>query len=110
MSTNQKSKVENISVDVVVIGAGGCGLAAATAAAEKGASVAILEKMPSPGGNSILAFGIFGAESPAQKRLEVDVPKDAAFKYAMDWAHWKINPLIERAFIEKSGDAPTSAS
>ena len=103
MDSKNKINIET-TADIIVIGAGGCGLAAAVTAAEKGANVAILEKMPSPGGNSILAFGIFGSESPTQRRLEVDVPKDAVFKYAMDWAHWKINPLIERAFIEKSGD------
>jgi flavocytochrome c len=44
-------------VDVVVVGAGGCGLAAALAAAESGATVAVLEKMDRPGGNTALSTG-----------------------------------------------------
>ena len=44
-------------VDVLVIGAGACGLAAAIAAHDAGASVAIVEKMDRPGGNSSLSTG-----------------------------------------------------
>jgi len=44
-------------VDVVVIGAGGAGLAAAIVAADAGASVIVLEKMPIVGGNTQLAAG-----------------------------------------------------
>jgi fumarate reductase flavoprotein subunit len=44
-------------LDVVVIGAGGCGLAAAIAAHDAGVSTAILEKLDRPGGNSSLSTG-----------------------------------------------------
>lgn len=43
--------------DIVVIGAGGAGLAAAIAAADLGARVIVLEKMPVVGGNTQLAAG-----------------------------------------------------
>ena len=48
--------------------------------------------------------GIFAAESPVQKRLGLDVRKDDIFKKAMDYAHWKINPRLIRALVNKSGD------
>lgn len=48
-------------VDVVVIGAGAAGFAASIAAAEKGASVVLLEKLGIIGGNSGLSGGNFGA-------------------------------------------------
>jgi fumarate reductase flavoprotein subunit len=80
------------------------GLAAAVAAAENGASVIVLEKRSALGGNSALAFGIFASESPVQKRAMIDCCRDDCFKLAMDFAHWKINPNIVRAFINKSGD------
>lgn len=44
-------------VDVLVIGAGACGLAAAIAAHDAGADVAIVEKLDRPGGNSALSTG-----------------------------------------------------
>lgn len=97
-------RIERLEADLVVMGGGGAGLAAALAAAEKGASVIVLEKRGAPGGNSTLAWGLFAAESPTQKRKAINVRRDDCFKTAMDWAHWKINPRIVRAFIDRSGD------
>ena len=47
--------------DVVVIGAGGAGLAAAITAEQNGAKVIVVEKMPKVGGNTILAGGAVNA-------------------------------------------------
>ena len=44
-------------IDVLVIGAGACGLAAAIAAHDAGAGVAVIEKLDRPGGNSSLSTG-----------------------------------------------------
>ena len=44
-------------VDVLVVGAGACGLAAAIAAHDAGVGVAIVEKLDRPGGNSSLSTG-----------------------------------------------------
>lgn len=103
MSTEITPESKNFQADVVVIGGGGAGLAAAVAAAEKGAKVILLEKR-GLGGSSALAFGIFAAESPVQKRAAIDISCDDCFKIAMDWAHWRVNPRIIRAFIDKTGD------
>jgi len=99
---NPKSKT--IEADVVVIGAGGAGLAAAVAAAEKGATVLVLEKRRVPGGNSAMAGGLMAAESYIQKQNLVDARRDELFKITMNHSHWKINPRIMRAFIDKSAD------
>jgi fumarate reductase flavoprotein subunit len=47
----------NEDVDVLIIGAGACGLAAAIAAHDAGISAAIVEKLDRPGGNSSLSTG-----------------------------------------------------
>ena len=44
MNSHLNQDIENIAADIVVSGSGGAGLAAAVAAAEKGASVALFEK------------------------------------------------------------------
>lgn len=99
-------KKENIEAEIVIIGGGGAGLAAALAASEKGCkNIVVLEKAGSAAGSTVMAHDIFGAESPVQKRQGVDAPKDDLFKVAMEWAHWtRINPRLVRAFIDKSGD------
>jgi len=104
MSPSKKTDNEPIQTDIVCVGAGGTGLAAAVAAVENGARAVILEKANAPGGNSARAVGFFAAESPAQKRMRIDAPRDSLFKIAMDHAHWRINAKIIRAFVDKSGD------
>lgn len=104
MSYSRIIKAENLNADIVVVGGGGCGLAAAVAAAEKGADVILLEKRRTVGGSSMMAEGLFAAESPIQKRMKIDARRDRLFKLAMDYSHWQINPRIVRAFIDKSGD------
>jgi fumarate reductase flavoprotein subunit len=95
----------NLETEVVIIGAGGAGLAAAVTAADKGAKVILLEKNHNSGGNSAMAEGLFGSESPLQRRMGVDARRDDLFNTAMEYSHWKINPRIVRAFVDKSGDS-----
>ena len=90
--------------EVVIIGSGAAGLSAAVAASEGGAKVILFEKRKVIGGRSVRAEGFFAAESPAQKRMGGEAPKDVLFKMAMEYAHWEINPRIIRTFINKSGD------
>ena len=47
----------NCGTDIIVIGSGFAGLAAAIEAAEAGAAVQVLEKMMAPGGNSVISDG-----------------------------------------------------
>jgi succinate dehydrogenase/fumarate reductase flavoprotein subunit len=51
----------HMECDVIVVGAGGSGLAAAVSAASRGASVIVLEKQPQPGGTTGQAIGSFTA-------------------------------------------------
>lgn len=51
----------NLETDIAIVGAGGCGLVAALAAAERGARVLLLEKMADPGGSTEMSAGLFVA-------------------------------------------------
>ncbi len=63
----------DMEVDVLVVGAGACGLAAAIAAHDAGVQVAILEKRDRPGGNSSLSTGsVPGAGSRFQREAGID--------------------------------------
>ena len=104
MNPEHSSNAKFLDMDIVVVGGGGAGLAAALEAAENGAKVTVLEKRGTFGGNSALAGGIFAADSPVQKRLMIEAPKEELFKKAMDYSHWKTDPDIVRAFVYKSGD------
>lgn len=68
------------TVDVVIVGSGFAGLAAAYEAAGKGNKVVILEKMPTYGGNSIINGGVLNAwddKTHFRKKLNLgeDSPK-----------------------------------
>lgn len=66
----------DIEVDILVVGAGGCGLVAALAAAELGAQVFIVEKEKAAGGNTSLSQAMVPATgSRMQKELGI---KDSA--------------------------------
>ncbi len=72
-----KTDVE-LTTDVVVVGAGGAGLAAAASAHENGAKVIVLEKQATVGGSTALSGGAISApESRFQKELGIKDSKQA---------------------------------
>ena len=69
-------------VDILVVGAGACGLAAAIAAHDSGADVAIIEKLERPGGNSALSTGsVPAAGTRFQREAGID---DSAERFVED--------------------------
>jgi succinate dehydrogenase/fumarate reductase flavoprotein subunit len=67
--------------DVVVIGGGGAGLAAASEAARLGRSVVLLEKNPEPGGSTAWSVGSISAtNTPHQRRAGIKDTPDEHFQ------------------------------
>jgi fumarate reductase flavoprotein subunit len=89
--------------DVIVIGAGAAGLAAALTAAEGGAKVVLFEKERSPGGTSNFFEGTFAVESDMQRERYITYSRDEAFKNIMEYNHWLANPRLVRAIVNESG-------
>ena len=66
-------------VDILILGAGACGLAAAIATHDAGKSAAVLEKLDRPGGNSSLSTGSVPAAGSRFQRQAGIVDDAAAF-------------------------------
>lgn len=71
-----KKKVDKLDAkqdyDVVVVGSGGAGFSAAIEAAEAGKKVALIEKMPTVGGNTLISGGEMNApDNWVQKKLGI---------------------------------------
>lgn len=95
---------EGLSADVVVIGSGGTGLAAALTAAEGGAKVILFEKQRSVGGTSNFFEGTFAVESELQRKDYITYSRDDAFKAIMEYSHWRANARLVRAFVDESAE------
>lgn len=93
-----------MEADIVVIGSGAAGMAAALTAAEGGAKVILFEKLRHHGGTSNFAQGLFAVESDMQRQRYIGITRDEAFKIAMDYSHWRANPRLVRTVIDQSAD------
>lgn len=71
--------------DVIIIGGGNAGLAAAVSASNNGADVILLEKMPMLGGNSIRSGGAYNAVDP--KRQEAQGIEDSVERHFSNTYH-----------------------
>ncbi|MFC1986015.1 FAD-dependent oxidoreductase [Chloroflexota bacterium] len=94
--------MENLKTDVVIVGSGGAGLAAALTAAEGGAKVIAFEEKRAHGGISNLAREIFAVESKMQRENNIPFTKDDAFKIFMEHTHWRADARLVRAYIDKT--------
>lgn len=92
--------------DVVVVGSGGAGLAAAIQAHDLGASVVVVEKMSVIGGNTNKASaGMNAAETKFQKLKGIVDSKDLFYKETLTGGKNKNNPELLRYFVENAPDA-----
>jgi fumarate reductase flavoprotein subunit len=94
--------MKTIETDVIVVGGGAAGLAAAISAAEREANVAVFEKASTTGGCANMAMGLLGLESRDQKMHLVDVSLESAFRRFMDYTHWRSDARLVRSYLQKA--------
>lgn len=102
-SHSNASGKKTVDVDVAVVGAGGAGVAAALAARQHGASVALIEKTISPLGASTFAGGMFAGDSQQQKEKNAIVSKKWLYDEYMDASQGYMNSILVRRIIDESG-------
>jgi len=99
-----KSNKQDFKADVVIIGAGGSGLAAAVAAAGRGVKVRVIDKRHTAGGTMNMLAGLVAADSPTQKRAGINITPDDLFLKHMQYSHWTLNPRLVRAWLSRTGE------
>jgi fumarate reductase flavoprotein subunit len=92
--------------DVIVVGAGGAGLAAAIEAAEAGASVAVFEAGARAGGSTALSAGVvYAGATSVQREAGISDSVEQMFNYYMIFNQWNIEPWLVKRFCVDSGPA-----
>ncbi|XMB85234.1 flavocytochrome c [Mycoplasmatota bacterium WC44] len=103
--TDEKTELENVSTDVVVIGAGGAGLSSALVADNNGAEVIIVEKMPIVGGNTKFATGgLNAAGTSVQIALGIEDSVELHYEDTMKGGGEFNNPSLVEVLTQKVTD------
>ena len=97
------AETSELRADAIVIGTGAAGLCAALTLGFAGASVLVFEQLYEPGGMTNHIEGLFAVESKMQKKLNVGLTLDEAFRIHMHETHWLADARLVRKFMERSG-------
>ena len=94
--------------DVIVVGSGGAGMAAAIRAADQGAKVLVLERLAFPGGNTQLAQGQMNAADPVrQPRQGIKDSPELHAKQTLAAGDYRGDPERVRVLCENAYGAVT---
>ena len=94
------------SYDVVIVGAGGAGMAAAIQAKEAGANPVILEKMPISGGNTLKSSaGMNASETKFQEAEGIEDSNDLFYEETLAGGHNTNDEELLRYFVDHSAEA-----
>ncbi|MEL7647869.1 MAG: flavocytochrome c [Sedimentibacter sp.] len=101
----EAEKVEDVTTDIVIIGAGGAGLSAAIEATNAGAKVIVVEKNAFMGGNTNYATGgMNAAGTKYQEAKGIQDSPELFYADTMKGGKDLNNPELLKVFTEKSAD------
>lgn len=96
---------EELTADVVVIGAGGAGMAAAVTATQNGKNVIVIEKTSNMGGNTALAGGALNAvDDGSETALARDDSVEFHYKQTIEGGDNQGDPDLVRTLVENAWD------
>ena len=90
--------------DLIVVGAGGTGLAAGIQGFEDGLDVVVLEKKAMAGGTFPGSEGMFAVGSHWQKEAGYDIDVEEIIGRLMTYHHYVPDPELYRAFFNKTAE------
>ncbi len=99
-SEAKKGETVEKETDVVVIGGGGAGFAAAVSAKEAGANVILVEKLATVGGNTLISGGEYAA--PDNDLQKEEGTKDSKELFAIDVEEAGENPELIKVLADKA--------
>lgn len=92
--------------DVIVLGGGGAGLAAAVEAADAGATVLVLEKNTVTGGTTSVSQGLIGGyDTYVQKAQGVKLTYEQMYDNLAANASYRLDPELMGITVERSGES-----
>ena len=92
-----------LTADVVIVGGGGAGLAAAVQASQMGASVIVLEKMSMLGGNTVIIGGIVNIAGTEQQRSRgIEDSADLHFQHTFEGGGRRADPELVRVLVDNA--------
>jgi fumarate reductase flavoprotein subunit len=95
----------DIQMDVVVVGAGACGLSAALAVRDGGAEVLVIERDDTPYGSTGMSTGLIpAAGTPEQAAQGIEDDPDLFFDDMMKKSKGRADALLTRRVAEQSAD------
>lgn len=94
---------QHLSTDLVIIGGGLSGLAAAQSAVDQGVKPIVLEKEAALGGGGNFPEGSLGVGTRYQKEHGIKTTVEDVLTAALQFHHYRADPHLLRVLIEESG-------
>lgn len=93
--------------DVVIVGSGLSGQAAAAEATSKGLKTLVVEKGRTTGGSGNYVEGVFAVGTSMQKEQGIDIKKEDILHDEQEFSHFEADTLIWKDYINQSADNVT---